>query len=310
MTNPQEGATPARPPPPVRRRAWLAALLSFFSPGVGQLYNGERRRAMILFAIFAVLDLAFFFVVPIFDPDLPVLAAFAALTIGFLGLQIGAAVHAFIRARRAAPAPLGPWQRGWVYAAMVVAPLALNFAAPRWIKGYDVPSASNVPTLLVGDRLFAEIGYYRHHAPQRGEMIIFKSPKDGRTVYVKRIVGLPGEKLQLRDGILYIDGQAVPRRRIDDYSSQFGGSAVVMHQYVETLPGGASYQILQMSDDQPLENTAVYDVPAGHYFTLGDNRDNSMDSRLAEFGYVPAANLIARAYIIYWPLARLGLRFD
>ena len=290
----------------------MAALLSFFAPGAGQLYIREPRRAAILFAIFVVLNLAFFFGLPRFHPDLPVLRALVALTIAALCLQIGAAVHAFIHARRAAPAPLGVWQRGWIYAAMVIALPALNVAAgPWWIKSYYIPSASNVPTLLVGDRFFVEMGHYRDHAPQRGDMIVFISPKDGRTAFVKRIVGLPGEKIQMRHGNLYINGEAVPRRQIDDYEYQSEDTTVVMHQYVESLPSGALHRILKAGDDGPLDNTQVYDVPPGHYFTLGDSRDNSVDSRmLPEMGYVPAANLIGRAYIIYWPVARLGLKFD
>src|SRR5271154_5450515 len=204
MNNRQEVPGPGGRSRPRRRRVWLAALLSFFAPGDGQLYNGEPRQAAILFAIFVVLNLAVFSGLPRFHPDLPVLGAFVVLTIAALCLQIGAAVHAFIRARRAARAPLGAWQRGWLYAAMIIALPALNVAAGSWwIKSYYIPSASNVPTLLVGDRLFVEVGYYRDHAPQRGDMIVFKSPKDGRTAFVKRIVGLPGEKIQMRHGNLY-----------------------------------------------------------------------------------------------------------
>jgi signal peptidase I len=316
MTEPQT-LEPARRSRPRRRRAWLAALLSFFAPGTGQLYNGEARSAVVLFAFFAVFDLAFFFVLRKFDPDLPVLGIFVLLTVLGLALQIGAAIHAFIHGRRSALVSLRTYQRGWIYAAMIIALPALNFAAGPWlVKSYYVPSGSNIPTLLVGDRFLAETDYYRDHALQRGDMIVFLSPKDGRTVFVKRIVGLPGEKIQMRHGNLYINDQMVPRRQIDDYPHQSEDSSVAMHQYIETLPSGASeagisHRILKVGDDGPLDDTPVYDVPAGHYFALGDNRDNSLDSRvLSTFGYVPAASLIGRAYIIYWPLARLGYKFD
>jgi signal peptidase I len=293
---------------PRRRRPWLAALLSFFAPGAGQLYNGRPQVAAALFALFVLLNLGFFFGMPHFHPDLPVLGMCVALAAGLLVLQIAAAVHAFIHARRVVPVPLVPYQRGWVYAAMLIALPALNAAtAPPWIKSFQTPSASNVPTLLVGDRFFVELGYYRAHAPQRGDVAVFKLPTDNRTYYVKRIVGLPGDTVQMRDGVLYINGEAVSRQPTEDYLLQSEGSTISMHQYVETLPGGATYRIVKIGDHGPLDNTPAYTVPDGHYFALGDNRDNSLDSRvMSRFGYIPAATLAGRAYVVYWPLARLA----
>jgi signal peptidase I len=111
--------------------------------------------------------------------------------------------------------------------------------------------------------------------------------------------------------VLYINDAAVPRQQVNDYSFVFDGSPVSMHQYVETLPGGASYRIIKTGDDGPLDNTPVFTVPPGNYFTLGDNRDNSLDSRiLSQFGFIPAEKLIGRAYIVYWPLARLGMKMN
>jgi signal peptidase I len=311
VTAPETSAAGAAPLPR-RRRAWLAALLGFFAPGAGQLYNGEPRAAILWFAVFVALNLGFFFGLPNFHPDLPVLGLLVALSLGGLLLQIAAAVHAFIHARHAAPAPLRRYQRGWFYGLMVIALPALNFAAaPSWIKSYYAPSGSNIPTLLVGDRFFAEPGYFRSHLPRRGDMAVFRLAADNGTVYVKRIVGLPGDTVQMRGGVLYLNDAAVPRQAIEDYPVQSEGSTVVMHQYVETLPGGAAYRILQAGDNGPLDNTPSFTVPAGNYFTLGDNRSNSLDSRvLSQFGYIPAANLLGRAYIVYWPLARLGMKLN
>ncbi len=298
-----------RRPLPHRRRPWLAALLSFLAPGAGQLYNGEAQAAAVLFALFVVLDLGFFFGLPHFRPNLPVLGLLVALIAGTLVLQIAAAVHAFIRARRIVPGPLAPYQRAWVYASMLIMLPALNAAAapPLWIKSFQTPSASNVPTLLVGDRFLVELGYYSDHAPERGDIAVFKLPTDNRTYYVKRIVGLPGDTVQMRDGVLYMNGEPVPRQPTEDYLLRSEGSTITMRQYVETLPGGATYRIVKIGDHGPLDNTPAYTVPDGHYFALGDNRDNSLDSRMmSQFGYIPAANLVGRATVIYWPLARLA----
>lgn len=308
MTDPEKAVAAGRRMTPRRRRPWLAALLSFFAPGAGQLYNGEVHAAAFWFVLFVLLDLGFFFALPYFHPDLLVLGMLIALALGSVVLPIAAAANGFIHARRAEPAPLAPYQRGWVYAAMLLMLPALNAAAaPPWIKSYRTPSASNVPTLLVGDRFLVEPGYYQDHAPQRGEMAVFNLPTDNRTAYVKRIVGLPGDTVQMRDGILYINGEAVPRQAIDDYLLRSEETAISMRQYIETLPGGASYRIVKIGDHGPLDNTPTYTIPAGHYFALGDNRDNSMDSRMmSQFGYIRAADLIGRAYVIYWPLGRLA----
>jgi signal peptidase I len=103
----------------------------------------------------------------------------------------------------------------------------------------------------------------------------------------------------------------VPRRQIEDYRLESEESITVVRQYVETISEGVSYRIVQASDHGPLDNTPVYTVPPGNYFALGDNRGNSLDSRVpAQFGYVPAGKLIGRAYMIYWPFARLGTKLN
>lgn len=187
---------------------------------------------------------------------------------------------------------------------------------------FNVPSASMVPTLEIGDTLIAQkyaYGFSKYSwpidaipqyvmpnangrildkPPQRGDVAVFKLPNDPSVNYVKRIVGLPGERIQMRDGRLYINGEMVPRR--DDglaVTHRFGRDRSVQ-RYIETLPGGHEHEILENSDTYPLDNTPEVTVPPGHYFTLGDNRDGSLDSRVpAEaggVGFVPAENLVGR----------------
>jgi signal peptidase I len=185
---------------------------------------------------------------------------------------------------------------------------------------FNIPSGSMIPTLLVGDYLFVSkfsYGYSRYslpfglplfsgrilfRPPHRGDVVVFKLPTDNSTDYIKRVIGLPGDSIQMKAGQLYINGGEVPRKRIDDYLYPEGdGTIVPMHQYIETLPNGVRHRIIKVGDGGPLDNTEVYHVPVGDYFMMGDNRDNSEDSRvLSAVGYVPAENLIGRAQFIFF----------
>lgn len=185
---------------------------------------------------------------------------------------------------------------------------------------FNIPSGSMIPTLLVGDYLFVSkfsYGYSRYslpfglplfsgriffHSPRRGDVAVFRLPTDPSIDYIKRIVGLPGDSLQVKHSILYINGKPAPRQRIEDFIDREDGTAAPVPQYVETLPDGVKHRIIQvMGDNGPLDNTPVYHVPSGDYFGMGDNRDNSQDSRvLSVVGYIPAENLVGRADIIFF----------
>ncbi len=182
---------------------------------------------------------------------------------------------------------------------------------------FNIPSGSMMPTLLVGDYLFVSkfsYGYSRHSfpfspplfagrflfsQPERGDVAVFKLPRDNETDYIKRIVGLPGDKIQVKGGVLYIDGRAVDRRQIQDYVTRDqNGRTKQLTQYREILPNGRPHLIIEQSDRELHDNTPVFTVPAGHYFVMGDNRDNSSDSRV--IGFVPAENLVGRADFLFF----------
>jgi signal peptidase I len=193
---------------------------------------------------------------------------------------------------------------------------------------FNIPSGSMIPTLLIGDYLFVSkyaYGYSDHSLPfsphlfsgrilasppKRGDVVVFKLPRDGQTDYIKRVIGLPGDKVQMKDGRLYINGEIVPREPISKaHTEDFYGRETDVPTYRETLPGGVSHTIIEIQGDTGFnDNTGVFEVPDGSYFMMGDNRDNSTDSRVAPdqggVGFVPFENLVGRAELIFFSVGK------
>lgn len=187
---------------------------------------------------------------------------------------------------------------------------------------FNIPSGSMKPTLLVGDYLFVSkysYGYSKHsfpfslgpfegrefaREPQRGDMVVFKLPTNTHIDYIKRIVGMPGDTVQVIHGRLYINGNMVEREPVGlKRVSEGGGPEVTMMEYIETLPGGIMHRIYEESDEEDLDNTSIYRVPEGYYFLMGDNRDNSQDSRVTSLvGPVPFENFVGRAEFLFFSI--------
>ena len=201
---------------------------------------------------------------------------------------------------------------------VIAGALALGFRSLLF-EPFNIPSGSMIPTLLVGDYLFVSkysYGYSRYSfpfgmapfdgrvfetSPERGDVAVFRQPQNESVAFIKRIVGLPGDRIQVTDGVLRINDVAVNRVRKGFATASDGYNVIRFAVYQETLPNGKSYLIQERSDDDDvLDNTNVFLVPEGHYFMMGDNRDNSRDSRTTSVGMVPAENLIGRAERLFF----------
>ncbi len=207
--------------------------------------------------------------------------------------------------------PTGGW--GGLLGAILLALAIRSFL----FEPYNIPSSSMVPTLLVGDYLFItkfDYGYSKHsfpfslpvipkgkifeNPPQRGDIVIFKKPPENKTDYIKRIIGLPGDTVQMRNGRLYINDTIVPReeKKREVWTTEVGNHLYI--RYTETLPNGMQHDIYELTDNAEYDNTLPVKIPEDTFFVMGDNRDNSLDSRY--FGVVPSVNLEGKARLIFY----------
>ena len=285
-------------------RAVCAAVLSLGVPGLGQILGGAWGRGWAWYAAGGGLGLLLLAVAAVAAPTLLVAVAFIpALLATLLLFNVGASLDAYrvargwrVRSRR--------WFRSTLVSAVLMVAIAggVDFATTAvapW-RSFSIPSGSMLPTLQVGDYMLVD-ARMRGTLPNRGDVVVFTGPKDGRIDYVKRVVGLPGERVQMKGGRLWLNGAMVPRRDGGTYLASGEGPPVMLRRYVETLPGGRQHAILEASDNEMLDNTNEFVVPSGHFFVLGDNRDNSVDSRVMNaVGFVPVANVIGRAETLFW----------
>jgi len=232
----------------------------------------------------------------------------------------------------------------WETVKVILQALLIAFVVRTFFyQPFNIPSASMYPTLKIGDYLFVSklsYGYGKYSfnftlgafgkefvrccpvdfdgrvvladTPKRGDVAVFKLPTDTNIDYIKRVIGLPGDHVQMHDGVLYINGAAVPKQRIEDYTDPEPGGegrGQPIPQYLETLPNGVTYRVLDQNPNGDLDNTDEFVVPEGHYFMMGDNRDNSQDSRYRNYdgsapvGYVPIENYVGRADIIFFSIS-------
>jgi signal peptidase I len=257
------------------------------------------------------------------------------LSLVFLALSMVAIVHALLIRRSIISRP---WYSRW-YVALLL-PLLGGWAIALIVRmflfqPFNIPSGAMYPTLRVGDYVFVSkpaYGFSKYsfnamlqipglapvrfgpvpidgrvlavRSPERGDLAVFKLPRDNQIDFIKRVIGLPGDRIQMRDGVVFINGEQVKKEYVGEYANEdgkaFNGRSTIP-LYRETLPNGVSYQVLDVEPAGAADNTEEYFVPPGHYFMMGDNRDNTMDSRyLDAVGFVPEENFLGPVVFKFW----------
>jgi len=284
-----------------QRKPWASAFITFFlGPMLGMFYLGKATIGLLYIPLFIVVGLAPFILMHFgiidVDPD-------NALTIVYYGFVSVGAIHAYIIAKRNASNVPDKWYARWyslilvLYILPIVA--ALLFRAFLF-EPFHIPSISMSPTVQLGDYLFAKKYAYFSHVPERGDVIVFKSPQNLSLTYIKRIVGMPGDAIQIKNGRLFINNAEITQQSTNSFRYIDDGNIILVPKYKESLPENLSYEIIRFGGNPECDDTEVIQVSTGNYFVLSDNRDRGMDSRFTEFGLIPEKNITGKAAMVMW----------
>lgn len=287
------------------RRPWPTAIIFIlFGPFIGMLFL-NRGKLSLLYLLLGYLTITclFLFLPPTFlSPTFFFNHGLLAIWLIELPLRLVGLVHGIVIAHRRDVAEHLHWYAHWYAVVGIFAIFLVPLILVRTFlfQPFNVPSTSMAPSLNAGDYFLAKKSAYMHSKPQRGDIIVFNTYESDRHVkFVKRIVGLPGEHIQLIGGKVYINGAPPILKKLADVGTNCNlGGCLNASELMETLAGAPAHRILQTTTDAPLDNTAVVTVPANSYFVLGDNRDNSADSRTS-VGFVSSDDIVGRVAIRY-----------
>lgn len=287
------------------RRPWAtAAIFILFGPFIGMLFLNRGKLALLYLLLgYLTITCILLFLPPAFlSPAFFFNHGLLVVWLIELPLSLIGLIHGIMIVHRRGAGECLHWYAHWyaLVGILLIFPVLLFFVRTFLFQPFNLPSTSMAPSLNVGDYFLVKKFAYMRSKPQRGDMIVFNTYQGDRHVkYVKRIVGLPGERIQIIRGKLYINGTPAILKKLADVQIDCKlRRCMNASELMETLTGARPHRILQMTTDDPLDNSDAVTVPANSYFVLGDNRDNSDDSRTS-IGFVSMNDIVGRVAIRY-----------
>lgn len=292
-----------------QRHIWLAVLLSLIMPGLGQVYCGRLKRGLVL-NFLNILPLPIIIGLFSVNNSPALIQIVVALVLGGGIILLTATIDSVLLAKRSAAYQLKDYNNPVVYVLLVLIVTGGSIGSALYIRGqgleaFRVPAASCYPTIVPGDRILVNKQAYKRRDPARGDLVVHINPLNRHINYIKRIVAVAGDTVEMKDNHLYINGRELPQRKLPD--STFDNIRItergiqIEGEVLEETNGNAKYNIFLMGpiNDKRLVDFPKITVPEHNCFVLGDNRNNSIDSR--NFDPIPLATIIGRADYIYWP---------
>ncbi|MEZ5534242.1 MAG: signal peptidase I [Thiolinea sp.] len=288
------------------RQPVIAALMSLILPGFGQLYNGQLNKGILLFIAFALISIPLPALLALYMPSVLMLPLLLLSVVAVLGLWLYGIVQAWRYAKTRPDYQLRDWQQPALYigffllAALLVLPVMTHYIRGQLVESFRIPSTSMEPSVLKGDFLFADKRYNCPNCKQhirRGDVAIFVYPNNRTRYYIKRIIGLPGDRIRISAQTVFVNDKALTQETLQTVTDQ---------TLVTEQGDGTVYQVQWSGAGAGPE--AAFVVPQGNVFVLGDNRDSSQDSR--EFGYVPMMDVVGKVRQVWLSLGEQGVRWS